>query len=93
MPREGEPDMRDPKDKELHRKQGVEPYPVPNKSKVVGKPQADDATPTGSDYESGEEKDGEYLEGTDRMREKLKREGVTEEWKDGRTQGAPTKKT
>lgn len=71
MPRE--PDMHDPTDKELHRKEGVEPYPVPNKAKVEGKPQSDE--PAGKDYERGRDKDGQYEGGVDRMRNKLKNDG------------------
>ena len=92
MPREGKPDMQDPTDKELHSPEGVNPYPVPSKSKVVGNPHDDDTTPAGADYERGEQEDETYVEGTDRMRKTLKREGVTEAWKDGKTQGSPPRK-
>ena len=58
MPRQSQPDMHDPKDKDLHTEEGVQPYPVPNKSKVEGQPQSDE--PTGKDYEHGQEKDGHF---------------------------------
>ena len=91
MPRQSEPEMHDPKDKELHTEEGVQPYPVPNKSKVEGQPQSDE--PAGKDYERGHDKDGQYEGGVDRMRNKLKDDGDKDAWSAGRTQGKPQRKS
>lgn len=91
MPRQNEPHMHDPADKEIHRKEGVDPYPVPAKSKVVGKPADDEATSTpDNNFERArEDEDGEHIDAVDRMRKTLSEEGATDAWKEGRTQGAP----
>lgn len=91
MPHERQPDMKDPADKELHSTEGVTPYPATSDSKIARQPQ-DDATPTGEDFERGEEKDGQYVGGVDRMRNTLKDEGVKDAWSDGKTQGSPPDK-
>lgn len=91
MPRDKELDMHDPKDLELHSEEGVKPYPVPSKSKVVGTPVPDEATsPPDNNFERAEkDRDGEHLDAADRMRKTLKEDGVKEAWEDGTTQGAP----
>jgi len=91
MPRKSEPDMHDPKDRELRSRKGVKPYPVPGKSKVVGTPAPDEATSTpDNNFErAGEDEDGEHLDAVDKMRKTLKEEGAKDAWKKGKTQGAP----
>jgi hypothetical protein len=93
MPRQSEPDMHDATDKEIHRKEGVDPYPVPNKSKVVGKPQDDEATSTpDNNFErAATDEDGHHLDAVDKMTKTLTEEGAKEAWREGRTQGAPKK--
>lgn len=95
MPRDKEPHMHDPDDKELHRPEGVEPYPVPNKAKVVGKPLPDDKT-TSTDANNSErarkDAEGEHLDAVDKMRRTLSKDGDTRAWKEGRTQNAPGKR-
>lgn len=92
MPREL--DMHDPKDRELHSEEGTKPYPKPNKSKVVGKPVSDEAssTPDNNFERAGKDEDGEHIDAADKMRKTLKEDGVKEDWKDGKTQGAPRKR-
>jgi hypothetical protein len=94
MPRQDEPDMKDATDKELHRKEGVAPYPVPNKSKVVGKPIDDEATstPENNFERARQDADGEHLDAVDKMRKTLTEEGAKEAWREGHTQGAPDRK-
>lgn len=88
MTRQNEPKMHDPADKEIHSKEGVEPYPVPNKSKVVGTPVDDEATstPENNFERAGEDEDGEHLDAVDKMRKTLIEDGDVEAWKKGRTQ-------
>jgi hypothetical protein len=88
MPRKGEPDMHDPQDRELRTQEGVKPYPVPNKSNVVGNPVPDEATSTpDNNFErAGEDEDGEHIDAVDKMRKTLKEDGDTKAWKDGKTQ-------
>ena len=94
MPRKREPDMVDPKDRELRSGKGVKPYPVPNKAKVVGKPLPDEATSTpGNNFERArKDEDGEHLDAVDKMRKTLKKEGAKKAWAKGKTQGAPRKR-
>jgi len=93
MPRDSEPKMVDPADKEIHRSEGVEPYPVPNKSKVVGRPVDDEATstPDNNHERAKTDEDGEHLDAVDKMRKTLTEERSKEAWKRGETQGAPSK--
>ncbi len=94
MSRDKELDMHDPKDRELHSQDGVKPYPLPSKSKVVGSPVPDEASSTPDDnFERAEkDEDGEHLDAVDKMRKTLKEDGDKEAWKDGKTQGAPPTK-
>ena len=95
MNRPNEPHMHDPADKELHRKEGVDPYPVPERAAKAGQPDSDVEDPAEIDrrapHDRGQARDGGYTTGVDAMKKKLKNEGETEEWKDGRTQNAPPK--
>lgn len=93
MPRPSEPAMNDPADKEIHRKQGVEPYPAPAKTEVVGSQHGDVQDPAKVDsdapHDRGTAKDGGYTTGTDAMKEQLDDEGARDAWKHGRTQEKP----
>lgn len=77
MNRPSGPTMKDPGDRELHRREGVDPYPVPR--------QAEQARRDAGDIDPTEAPD------TDAMKRKLKRDGDLDDWKQGRTQGAPRK--
>jgi hypothetical protein len=96
MPRPSEPSMRDPADKDIHRKEGIDPYPVPRKTEEASQPEADTADPARTDpdapHDRGTAPSGGYTTGVDAMKNKLKEEGEIEDWKEGRTQGAPTPK-
>lgn len=94
MPRDNEPKMVDPADKDIHSRKGVEPYPVPNKSKIVGNAADDEATstPDNNNERARKDEDGEHLDAVDKMRKTLTEEGVKEAWKDGRTQNSPQQK-
>jgi hypothetical protein len=80
--------MHDVTDKEIHRKEGVDPYPVPRRAEKVRNPQDDEATSTpDNNFERArEDEDGEHLDAVDRMRKTLAEEGVKDAWKEGRTQ-------
>jgi hypothetical protein len=93
MPRDSEPEMHDPQDRELHGEKGVKPYPAPNKTKVVGVPVPDESTSTpDNNFErADEDEDGDHLDAVDKMRKTLTEDGDKEAWKDGKTQGAPRK--
>lgn len=93
MPRQSEPDMHDPKDRDIHSESAVKPYPTPNKTKVVGNPIPDESTSTpDNNFErAGQDEDGEHVDAVDKMRKTLMEDGDKEAWKDGRTQGAPHK--
>ena len=96
MNRPNEPAMHDVTDKEIHRREGVDPYPVPNTSKLAGKAQGDLEDPSKVDrdapHDRGQARDGVYTTGVDSMKKKLKNEGEMGDWKKGRTQDAPDKK-
>jgi len=89
------PNMKDPADKELHRRQGVDPHPVPNTSELAGNAQGDLEDPGTVDcdapHDRGKARDGGYTTGVDAMKKKLKNEGEMDDWKKGRTQDAPPK--
>lgn len=88
-----DPHMNDPQDKDIHRRAGVDPYPVPAKPEQASHAANDEATSTPENYrERGQEReDGQYLDAVDRMKKTLKDGGDLEAWRDGRTQGAPDK--
>lgn len=94
MPRPSEPEMRDVTDKELHRKEGVDPYPVPRKAEKAQQPKDDEATSTPENaHERGlEDEEGQYTDAVGKMQKTLRDEGDLEDWRKGRTQGAPAKK-
>lgn len=96
MNRPDQPHMHDPSDKELHTKQGVDPYPVPKDAEKVGRAEGDLEDPAKDDadapHDRGKARAGGYTTGTDAMKNKLKAEGEMEDWKEGRTQGAPPNK-
>ena len=90
MSRPDEPAMRDPADKEVHRKEGVDPYPVPKRTETVDRTKADtddpaDTTPD-APHDRGRAPDGGYTTGVDAMKNQLDREDVRDDWKYGRTQ-------
>lgn len=93
--RRSEPAMRDAADRELHRKEGVDPYPVPRRAEQATRDEGDLQDPAKADrrapHDRGTTADGDYASGVDAMKQKLKDEGVKGAWKDGRTQGAPRK--
>ena len=93
MPRDSEPDMHDPQDRELRSEEGAKPYPTPNKTKVVGTPVPDEttSTPDNNFERADEDEDGQHLDAVDKMRKTLTEDGDKEAWKDGKTQGAPRK--
>jgi len=95
MPRHTKPHMHDPDDKDIHRKEGVDPYPVPAKSKVAGKPLDDEttSTPDNNFERARKDADGEHLDAVDSMRKTLTETGERDAWKDGRTQGASARRT
>lgn len=92
MSRQTDLHMHDPADKDIHRKEGVDPYPVPKKAERADKP-ADDAqtsTPDNS-YERGlEHEDGEYIDAVDKMKKTLKDDGDLDAWRKGQTQNKDT---
>ena len=96
MPRQSEPHMHDPSDKEIHRKEGVDPYPVPNSAEVVGSDQGDleDPREAGADttHDRGKAVDGKYTDATDARKKVLKDDGDYEAWRHGQTQETPAKK-
>lgn len=85
--------MHDPDDKEIHRKEGVDPYPVPKDAKMADRPEDDEATstPNNSFERRMEHEDGEYIGAVDKMKKTLKDEGDVDAWRKGQTQnqGAP----
>lgn len=93
MPRQSEPDMRDVTDKEVHRKEGVDPYPIPKRTETVERTEADTQDPALADrdapHDRGTAPGGGYTTGTDAMKNQLDREGVRDDWKHGRTQEKP----
>lgn len=91
MPTHDKLDMHDPADKELHTNEGAAPYPAPSKTKVVGKPQGDEATSTpDNNFERARtDEDGDHLDAVDKMRKTLIEDGEADAWKRGRTQDAP----
>ncbi len=93
MNRTPNPHMNDPLDKDIHRKEGVDPYPVPEKAETGSRAGNDEATSTpDNSFERGEEhEDGAYLDAVDKMKKTLKDDGDLEDWRKGRTQGAPRK--
>ncbi len=95
MTRPNDLHMHDPQDKEIHSKEGVDPYPVPKEAKKVGRAEGDLEDPAKDDddapHDRGKARGGNYTTGTDAMKKKLKAEGEIEDWQAGRTQGAPRK--
>ena len=93
MSRPDELHMHDPDDKEIHRKEGVDPYPVPKDAKMADRPEDDEATSTPDNaFERGlEHEDGEYIDAVDKMKKTLKDDGSVDAWRKGQTQnqGAP----
>lgn len=85
--------MHDPSDKEIHREEGVDPYPVPKDAKMADRPEDDEATSaTDNSFERGlGQEDGEYIDAVDKMKKTLKEEGGVDAWRKGQTQnqGAP----
>lgn len=96
MTRANDLHMHDPQDKEIHSKEGVDPYPVPREAEKVGRAEGDLEDPAKDDadapHDRGKARAGEYTTGTDAMKKKLKSEGEIEDWQAGRTQGAPPRK-
>ena len=93
MPRPSEPSMHDAADKDIHSKRGGDPYPAPNKAEAAEHSPSDEMTSTpDNSFERGlEHEDGEYLDAVDTMNKTLKDDGDLEDWRKGRTQGAPPK--
>lgn len=93
MPRQSEPDMHDPADRDIHSKKGVDPYPAPNKAEAANRSPPDEETSTpDNSFERGRDHgDGDYLDAVDKMKKTLKDEGDLEEWRKGRTQNTPPK--
>jgi hypothetical protein len=96
MPRPSEPKMNDVTDKDVHRREGVDPYPVPKKAETATRGDGDTTDPAktdpGAPHDRGTASDGGYTTGTDAMKNKLDEEGVRDAWKHGRTQEAPETK-
>jgi hypothetical protein len=96
MPRQSEPNMRDVTDKEIHRKEGVDPYPVPKRAEHASQPEGDTVDPANVDpdapHDRGTAPGGGYTTGVDAMKNKLDEEGVRDAWKHGRTQEKPDTK-
>jgi hypothetical protein len=95
MPRQSEPAMHDVTDKELHRKEGVDPYPVPKRAEQATRDEGDlqdPATTEDAPHDRGTAPAGGYTTGVDAMKNELKREGEMEGWKRGKTQGKPAPK-
>lgn len=93
MNRTPNPKMNDPADKDIHSRKGVAPYPAPKNAEEAGRPQDDEetSTPDNSFERGGEHEDGEYVDAVDAMKKTLKDDGAVEDWRKGRTQGAPRK--
>ena len=96
MPRQSEPNMHDVTDKDIHRKEGVDPYPVPKQAEKVGHDQGDleDPAKTEGDapHDRGTAPGGGYTTGPDSMKNQLDEEGAREAWKRGLTQEEPDPK-
>lgn len=96
MPRQSEPNMRDVTDKEIHRKEGVDPYPVPKRTETVDRTKADTEDPALTEaadtHDRGKALDGDYMDATDARKQKLKDDGDYDAWKHGRTQETPPRK-
>lgn len=88
MPRPDEPHMHDVTDKDIHRKEGVDPYPLPKTARSADQPQDDEQTSTSeNNFERAQvDAEGEYLDAADKMRKTIKEDGAQKAWKDGRTQ-------
>lgn len=93
MPRPDPPDMHDPEDKELRTREGVAPYPIPERARVASRDEGDIEDPASAEgdapHDRGKMRGRNYTTGVDAMKKKLERDGALENWKDGRTQGAP----
>lgn len=96
MNRPNEPAMNDVTDKDLHRKEGVDPYPTPNDTELAGQHQGDLEDPAKVDgdapHDRGTAPGGGYTTGVDAMKNQLDEEGARDAWKKGRTQGEPPKR-
>ena len=95
MPRQSEPDMRDKTDEEVHRKEGVDPYPIPKRTETVERTAADTEDPALTDadtHDRGTAVDGHYTDATDARKEALKDGGDYDAWKHGRTQETPPRR-
>lgn len=91
MPRQSQPDMEDVTDADIHSREGVDPYPLPKKTRQGAQPQPDEATSTqANNHERGEvDADGNYVDAADAMRVSVADEGERAAWKKGQTQGKP----
>lgn len=91
MPRQSEPGMRDPADKEIHTREGRDPYPSPRKgAEKAGRSEDDTKDPGDVDasapHDRGTEKGGEWHSGIEDAEEQVKDEKKA--WKEGLTQNA-----
>jgi hypothetical protein len=89
--RQSEPGMRDPADKELHKREGRDPYPTPRKGARDVENAEDDLTdPAEVDpdapHDRGVTEDGEYLSARDQMDVEIGKD--KEAWRKGRTQNS-----
>jgi hypothetical protein len=90
--RQSGPGMRDPTDRELHRPEGRDPYPMPRKgARKVEEAEDDLADPADTDpdapHDRGVMEDGEYLSARDQMDIEIGRD--KDAWRKGRTQNPP----
>jgi len=92
MSKSRELEMHDPSDKDIHRPEGVDPYPEPKKVEMADRPGSTDGTSPAdnSSLQSGgeEDSDGDYVNSVDKMKKELTDEGGVEAWRKGQTQNS-----
>jgi hypothetical protein len=94
MGRPSDPGMRDPTDKDIHTRQGRDPYPEPRKGAEKGRNPSDDTVDPGdadaeAPHDRGTVQDGNWMSGIDDAEKQLADEGAKKAWKKGLTQNAP----
>jgi hypothetical protein len=93
--RRSEPGMRDPTDKELHKREGRDPYPTPQKgARDAEEPQYDLADPADTDpdapHDRGVMENDEYLSARDQMDKEIGKD--KDAWRKGKTQNPPPRR-
>ena len=94
MPRQSEPDMRDKADKDIHTREGRDPYPSPRKGVAkADRPEDDTADPADLDpaapHDRGVVENDKWRDGIDDAARQLAESGEKRAWKKGLTQNDP----